>query len=98
MDRKYIFLDSFIFMEIGRDNKLRDAIKSYILSNHLTLVIGVMNLIEVYKWKRYWSEVSDLISSVPFCIAENAERIADFEVSNYPNRIELPTSFCSSDF
>jgi len=98
MTNKYLFLDSFVFIRIAEDAHLASEVRDYILANNYTLVVGVMNLIEVYKWKKYWEPVLDLISSVPFCIAENPERITTSEVSKYPNRIDLPTGFCSSEY
>ncbi len=86
-----------MFIHIAEDNQLASDIRSYIKSNKYTLVIGVMNLIELYKWKKFWGQVSDFISCVPFCIAQNPELIAATEVSKYPNNIELPTNFCSLD-
>jgi len=81
---------------MAEDVQLAIEVRDYILSNHHTLVIGVMNLIEVYKWKKYWEPVFDFISSVPFCIAHNPEQIAAFEVLKYPDTIDFPTGFCSS--
>jgi len=57
-----------------------------------------MNLIEIYRWKKRWTEVADFISSVPFYIAQNPEEITDNEVLNYPNEVALPISFRSSDY
>jgi hypothetical protein len=98
MSNKYLFLDSFVFIRIAEGARFAHEVQDYVLANNYTLVIGVMNLIEVYKWKKYWEPVTDFISSVPFCIAENPEQLATFEVSNYPNTVELPTGFCSSEF
>jgi hypothetical protein len=95
---KTIFLDSFTFVRLAEDPKFSLAVKNYILSGQYTLVIGVMNLIEIYKWRTYWAEISDFISSVDFCISQNPDQIADTEVQNYPIKISLPTEFCSSDF
>ncbi len=97
MTNKPLFLDSFVFIHIAEDNQLATDIMSYIKSNKYTLVIGVMNLIELYKWKKCWEKVSEFISCVPFCIAQNPELIVATEVSKYPNNIELPTNFCSLD-
>jgi hypothetical protein len=97
MTNKYLFLDSFVFIRIAEDAQLANEVRDYITVNNFTLVVGVMNLIEVYKWKKYWEPVIELISSVPFCIAENPEKIAMSEVSSYPNEINLPTGFCSSE-
>lgn len=98
MSKKYLFLDSFVFIRIAEDTNLAREVRDYVLASNYTLVVGVMNLIEVYKWKKYWEPIADFISSVPFCIAENPEQIAAFEVSKYPNIIELPVGFCSSEF
>src|SRR5689334_170037 len=98
MTNKTIFLDSFTFIRLAEDPEFSSATKDFILSGKYTLIIGVMNLIEIYKWKKYWSQVSEFIASVPFCIAQNPDRIADAEVESYPDKISLPTGFCSSDF
>lgn len=97
MTNKYLFLDSFVFIRLAEDPRFAVEVRDYILANSYTLVIGVMNLTEVYKWKKYWEPVFDLISSVPFCIVDNPEKIATSEVSKYPNEIDLPTGFCSSE-
>jgi hypothetical protein len=41
--------------------------------------------------------VADFIASVPFCIAQNSDRVADAEVASYPGEISLPAAFRSSD-
>jgi len=98
MSNKLLFLDSFVFIRMAEDTNLATAVKSYIISNEYTLIIGVMNLIEVYKWQKYWAQVCDFVASVPFCVAQNSEQISETEVSKYPDKIDLPTAFCSSDY
>lgn len=98
MTKKTIFLDSFTLIRLGEDPEFSLIIKKFIVSDQYTLVIGVMNLIEIYKWRKYWVQISDFISSVDFCISQNPDQIADTEVQNYPIKISLPTEFCSSDY
>jgi hypothetical protein len=98
MAKKTIFLDSFTFIRLAEDPAFSLAAKNYLLSGEYTLVIGVMNLIEIYKWRTYWREISDFISSVNFCITQNPDQVANAEVLNYPTKISLQTEFCSSDF
>ena len=98
MERKLIFLDSFALLRIAEDPRLAALATKYIASNQYVLVIGVMNLVEIYKWKAYWSKVSDFVASVAFCVAQNPEKLAAAEVQNYPNPIALPVGFCSLDF
>jgi hypothetical protein len=88
---------TFALTKISTDPALRAATIKYIHANSYILIVSIMNLMELYTWTRRWSEVADFISSVPFCIAENPEQILTLEVEHYPNPIELPVTFCSSD-
>ena len=98
MNNKTIFLDHFALVRVTSDQLFAAIVKEFVISNEYTLIIGVMNLIELYRWKKRWSEVIDLIASMPFCIAQNPEEITDSEIRNYPKEISLPTGFCSSDY
>jgi hypothetical protein len=97
MSRKTIFLDSFAIVRIVANPSFMELVKQFIANENYTLIIGVMNLIEFYRWKKRWEEISEFISSVPFCIAPNPEQLTDAEVHNYPEEITLPIAFCSSD-
>jgi hypothetical protein len=97
-NRKTIFLDTLVLLEIAKHPNLAENVYKYIEKNCYVLVVGVMHLIEAYKWKRYWSEIAKFISSLPFIIAENPENITKAEVANYPNEITLPIAFNPADF
>ena len=98
MTAKTIYLDTFALVKISTDPILMSASAEYIRANSYTLIIGIMNLMEIYGWRKRWPQVSEFISSVPFCIAENPEKITAREIENYPNKIDLPVAFCSSDY
>jgi hypothetical protein len=74
------------------------AVKKFITDENYVLVVGVMNLIEFYRWKKRWNEIADFISSVPFCIAPNSDQLTDAEIRSYPESIVLPIAFCSLDY
>jgi hypothetical protein len=95
--RKLIFLDAFVLIRGAEDNAFADLTRKYIEAEQYTLLVGLMNLIEIYKWKKHWPQICDFIASIPFCIAPDPRRIADAEISSYPNRSDLPTVFCSSE-
>ena len=97
MTNKTVYLDTFALVKISTDPALRAAIVKYIHANSYVLIVGIMNLMELYTWPKRWSQVSDFISSVPFCIAENPEKILALEVKHYPSQIELPVAFCSTE-
>jgi hypothetical protein len=99
MEKRYLYLDTFALVKVASDVALSSATKAYIENNGLTFVHGAMNLMEVVSWKRRWSEVIEFISSVPFCVAENTDRITAREVECYPDELtSLPVGFCSSDY
>jgi hypothetical protein len=95
MSSKTIYLDTFALINISADRSLMSAVKEYIDTTSYILIVGIMNLIEIYSWPKRWSAVSEFVSSVPFCIAQNPEKILPLEIQNYPNRIDLPVAFCS---
>jgi len=97
MPSKTIYLDTFALVKISADPSLMSIVVKHINTSSYTLVVGIMNLMEIYTWPKRWSEVSEFISSVPFCIAENPEKIVALEIQNYPNKIRLPVAFCSSE-
>jgi hypothetical protein len=97
MINKTIYLDTFALTGISTDPALLAATVKYIHANSYVLIVGIMNLMELYTWPKRWPEVSDFISSVPFCIAENPEKILALEVEQYPDVINLPVAFCSSE-
>ncbi len=95
-NRKTIFLDSFVLIELAKHPIWTENVREFIERNSYVLAVGVMHLIEIYKWKRYWSEIANFISSVPFVISEKPEHITKAEVEHYPNEISLPLTFDSS--
>jgi hypothetical protein len=97
-NRKTIFLDTFVLLEIAKHPDWAENVHKFIEQNSYVLVVGVMHLIEAYKWKRYWSESANFISSLPFFIAENPENITKAEVAHYPDEITLPIAFNPADF
>lgn len=96
MSGKTLYLDTFALIKISADLSFMSAVVKHINTNSYVLIVGIMNLMEIYTWQKCWSEVSELISSVPFCIAQNPEKIMTLEIQNYPNKIDLPVAFCSS--
>lgn len=97
MITKKVYLDTFALVKIAADAGLRQAARKYFDEDDRELVVGALNLVEVYPHQRRWSEVADLIASVPFCIAQNPDQVADVEVASYPEAITLPVVFRSSD-
>src|SRR4030095_12095377 len=97
MVNKRVYLDTFAFVKIAADASKAEAARRYLEEGGWELVVGALNLLEIYSWPSCWSSVAAFISSVPFCIAQNSDEVADAEVARYPDRITLPTSFRSSD-
>ena len=98
MEQRYIYLDTSASVRLASDAALTLAAKAYIVGEGLVLVVGAMNLMELVSWPKRWSEVVSFVSSVPFCIAQNADRIAAREIESYPNELTaLPVGYCSSD-
>ena len=95
-NKRTIFLDTNVLLELGKFPDWAKTVRNFIEQNNFVLVIGVMHLIEIYKWKRYWSIITSFISSVPFVIYKNPERITEEEVANYPNETSLPVAFDST--
>ncbi|SRR5258708_17850902 len=93
-----LFLDTFALGKVARDTTLSQAVRKFILGNDYTLVISTLNLIEIYPVQSLWPPVAEFVASVPFCIARNSDKILAVEMLNYPNKIELPTGFCSRDY
>lgn len=71
MSSRTIYLDTFALTKISADPALRTATVKFVHANSYILIVGIMNLMELYTWPRRWSEVADFISSAAFCIAEN---------------------------
>ena len=97
MGTKKVYLDTFALVKVGADASLRQAARRYFEDDERELVVGALNLVEVYPHQRRWSEVANFISSVPFCIAQNPDQVADAEVARYPEATTLPVVFRSSD-
>ena len=98
MGEKTLFLDSFALVNVVADPAFAAAARNFVITRGYTLILSVMNLVEIYRWKKRWTEVADLVSSLPFDIAQNPDQITDEEVWNYPNDIVLPVGFRSSDY
>jgi hypothetical protein len=94
---KFIFIDTFAMAKIAADKELFKRVRDYLFSNELTLVINIYLLIEIYQHEIAWDEILEFISSVPFVIAKNIDKVQDEEVSSYPNKITLPYSLCSDE-
>ncbi|HEX3527557.1 MAG TPA: hypothetical protein VH988_10845 [Thermoanaerobaculia bacterium] len=98
MGKRFLYLDTFATVRVVSDAALAEATRTYIANENFVLVIGSLNLMEIVSWPKRWSEVVSFVSSVPFCIAQNSDKIAAKEVANYPNEIaSLPVGFSSSD-
>lgn len=97
MATKKIYLDTFALVKIGADASMAEATQKYFFEDDWELVVGTLNLQEIYSWPSCWPSVAAFISSVPFCIAQNADRVADAEVASYPDAITLPIGFRSLD-
>lgn len=95
---KTLLLDTFVLIEIAKNPDWSQDVCKFITQNDYTIVIGTMNLIELYKWEKYWGGVASFISSVKFVVAENPEQITNAEVENYPNEVVLPIAFNPSDY
>jgi hypothetical protein len=91
--RKTIFLDTSILLEIAKYPTWAGCVFNFIEQNDYVLVVEVMHLIEIYKWRKYWGGVAAFISSVPFVISENPENITKVEVTYYPQGISLPIAY-----
>lgn len=98
MQRRFLYLDTFASVRVATDPALAVATRACLVREGFSLVVGVMNLMELVSWPKRWAELLSFVSSVPLCIAQNPEEIAATEVANYPSEITtLPVSFCSSD-
>src|SRR4051794_21275009 len=93
---KTIFLDSHALIRIIEDPTISADVQGFFSRGNYTLIINVVNLIEIYRHQiQRWKNIGGFLSSVPFCLAHNTERILDKEVEAYPNPIALPVSFSS---
>src|SRR5436190_772174 len=94
-----IFLDASVLVRVSKDSSLTNILINYVNKHGYTILIGTMTLVELYRRPgQQWGDIAEFLSSVPFCIATNSDRILDAEVSSYPNDIKLPLNFCSSDY
>src|SRR5436305_1428432 len=99
MEKQYLYLDTFASVRVASDAALASAAKAYILSENFVLVQSTMNLMELFSWPKRWSEVVSFVSSVPFCVAQNTDKITAREVASYPDELaSLPVGFCSLDY
>lgn len=99
MGNRYLYLDTFASVRVASDATLASAAKAYIANENFVLVHSTTNLIELFSWPKRWSEVVSFISSVPFCIAQNTDKITAQEVASYPDELtDLPVGFCSLDY
>src|SRR3954453_18125322 len=98
MENRYLYLDTFASVRVASDAALASAAKAYIADENFMLVHSTMNLMELFSWPKRWPEVVSFVSSVPFCIAQNTDKITACEIASYPDELtSLPVGFCSSD-
>jgi hypothetical protein len=98
MEKRYIYLDTFACVRVAADPALASAARAYIVGEGFVLVVGAMNLMELVGWPKRWSEVVSFVSSVPFAIAHNPDKIAAREIDSYPGELSsLPIGFSSGD-
>lgn len=98
MKPRFLYLDTFASVQIASDSELAAQTKNYIANEGFTLVVGVMNLIELFSWSKRWPEFVSFVSSVPFCIVQNLEEVAAAEIASYPNELTcLPVGFSSAE-
>jgi hypothetical protein len=99
MIKRYLYLDTFALVKVASDVTLSSATKAYIENNGLDPCAWRHEPHgRVVSWRKRWSEVVEFISSVPFCVAKNTDRITEREVECYPKELtSLPVGFCSSD-
>lgn len=96
---KTLYLDTFATVRVASDPVSAASARDYIKFAGFELVIGAVNLLEIFAWPKRWSEALDFISSVPFSIAQNPEEVVAVEVANYPNPVrDLPVAFRSLDY
>lgn len=93
--RPTLFLDTLALVRIAANPIHSAQVIAYINEQGKLLVVSIWNLIELYQHQRRWTEVIQLITSVPFCLAQNPDQILDSEVRSYPVKTALPTGFCS---
>jgi hypothetical protein len=99
MGKRYLYLDTFASVRVASDTALASSARAYIVDEKFTLVHSTMNLIEISSWQKRWPEVVSFVSFVPFCIAQNTDKITAREVASYPDELtSLPVEFCSSDY
>jgi hypothetical protein len=95
---RYLYLDTFAAVRVASDAAFASAARAYILSENFVLVQSTMNLVEIFSWPQRWPDVVSFVSSVPFCIAQNTDKITACEIASYPDELtSLPVGFCSSD-
>jgi hypothetical protein len=98
MEKRYLYLDTFATVRVASDAAFASAARAYILREKFVLVQSTMNLTELFSWPKRWHEVVSFVSSVPFCIAQNTDKITDCEIARYPDELtSLSVGFCSSD-
>jgi len=85
MNNKTIFLDHFALVRVTSDQLFTAIVKEFVTSNEYTLIIGVMNLIELYRWKK---------RSIKFHHKEDHMRVA----SNVGGTFTAPVYLASNCF
>jgi hypothetical protein len=94
-----LYLDTFAIVRVASDPERAASARDYIKSAGFELVVGTINLLEIFAWPKRRSEVLDFLSSVPVSIAQNPEDVAATEVACYPNPVnKLPVAFRSLDY
>ena len=92
---KKLYLDSFVYAHIAKEPSLSHDVRETILREGFTLVVSTINLIEFLPNRKRLDAITDFISSVPFAIAGNLDRLVDEEVRSYPSPASIPFGFIS---
>lgn len=96
LNRK-LFLDCCVLADIAEDSQLYENAFRFIENGSYTLVISSFLLVELRSHKLLPRAIK-FISSLPFIIADTSDVILAREAQHYPNCVELPAGFLSSEW
>lgn len=91
-----LFLDTHVLFYVACDSERAEAVHHFLLAGDYTLVTNSAVLTEAYPNNRRWESIAEFLSSSPFCITENVEKVTDREVATYPGPTSLHMPFRST--
>lgn len=92
-----LFLDTFALFEIAKSPERVTAVQHYVRSRDFIVVTSSQIMAEAYPNQQRWNDIAGFLASLPFCIAEVVDKLAEREAKAYPETTALHMEFCSAD-